>query len=184
MAARLRSFHITPRFEQAEDWFFMRPQESFDQIERRLTDSEDEEEDIADVDVAPVEGETMTLSPELTELIAEQKKAFGPLIRQPRNDMQVVVWTPRTDFVQEVVNKSLGPRITELEHDDEEVEDDDAISQTHFVTFPDAEDTDSADVSVRRRRKSPLRPERQRCSSTFVIQELSDANDLNEMECD
>jgi hypothetical protein len=35
MAARLRSFHITPRFEQADHWFFMRPQESFDQIERR-----------------------------------------------------------------------------------------------------------------------------------------------------
>jgi hypothetical protein len=37
---------------------------------------------MADVDAPRVEGETVTLSPELSELIAKQKKAFGPLIRQ------------------------------------------------------------------------------------------------------
>lgn len=104
--------------------------------------------------------------------------------------MQVVVWTPQEDFVQEIVNKSqAGPRITEIEDDDEELADHDAPAQTQFVTFPDADDVDTSDISVRRRRKSPVRPDRQWCSSSFLIQEMPDDNNdssdyAKDMECD
>uniref|UniRef100_A0A914XM16 Uncharacterized protein n=1 Tax=Plectus sambesii TaxID=2011161 RepID=A0A914XM16_9BILA len=100
--------------------------------------------------------------------------------------MQVVVWTPQPDFVQDIANKALGPRITELEDDGEELEDQDAPQQPQIVTFPDVEDADSADISVRRRRKSPNRPDLQRCSSSFLIREMidEDGDSGKEMECD
>uniref|UniRef100_A0A914V2B6 Uncharacterized protein n=1 Tax=Plectus sambesii TaxID=2011161 RepID=A0A914V2B6_9BILA len=79
MAARLRGFHITPRSEQSENWFFMRPQETFEEIEQRLADWEDD--DMGDEAKQSSEGTTVTLSPELNELIAQKNRAFGPAIR-------------------------------------------------------------------------------------------------------
>jgi hypothetical protein len=138
----------------------MQPTETFEQIEERMVDSDSDDEAIDDGACSNLE-----LSPELANFVKRGVRKTAPLYVQPRLDMQVVLWTPKEDFVADIVNRSMKDRIVEIEDDsidddnptrsidDDLIDDDnptrsvgDGISRNGdhgpYVSYPDSDDSD------------------------------------------
>jgi hypothetical protein len=71
-------------------------------------------------------------------------------------DMQVVVWTPKSDFVADIVNRSMNERIVEIDNDDDELRDESMMTMqenrtssmnTHLISYPESdEDFDDGNI--------------------------------------
>jgi hypothetical protein len=113
MAAELRNFHIS-RDNASRDnpeWFFMkRPPETFQEIESRMSDDEEIEDNNGETGRGP----KLELNKHLKEYLEAKANSFTPWIRTPSNSMAVVLWKPSENFVDGIIEEHNNSRIQEI----------------------------------------------------------------------